>query len=160
MPMAIAAEGRTEADMMAEFERTVVSGGGRPMMTQIFFGGNGSTGFVRGREKQTVLTRGEVIRFDVGCTLEGYNSDIARNYSLGEPKVGDRAKRYYEAILAAETAAIETMKPGVPASEVFHAGIKAARVDSASTPYDLAPTLAAALGIKLPDAVGTNRLAR
>jgi hypothetical protein len=40
------------------------------------------------------------------------------------------------------------------------AGIKAARVDSASTPYDLAPTLAAALGIKLPDAVGTNRLAR
>jgi arylsulfatase A-like enzyme len=40
------------------------------------------------------------------------------------------------------------------------AGIKAGRVDSASTPYDLAPTLAAALGIKLPDAVGTNRLAR
>lgn len=40
------------------------------------------------------------------------------------------------------------------------AGVAAARVNTASTPYDLAPTLAAALGVKLPDAVGTNRLAR
>jgi predicted AlkP superfamily pyrophosphatase or phosphodiesterase len=40
------------------------------------------------------------------------------------------------------------------------AGVKPARVDSASTPYDLAPTLAAALGITLPDAVGANRLPR
>ena len=39
------------------------------------------------------------------------------------------------------------------------AGIKAARVDSPSTPYDLAPTLAAAAGVRLPDAVGANRLA-
>lgn len=40
------------------------------------------------------------------------------------------------------------------------AGVRAARVDAASTPYDLAPTLAQALGLALPDAVGRGRLAR
>lgn len=40
------------------------------------------------------------------------------------------------------------------------AGVRAARVDAASTPYDLAPTLAAVLGVPLPDAVGTDRRIR
>jgi hypothetical protein len=40
------------------------------------------------------------------------------------------------------------------------AGVRAARVDAASTPYDLAPTLARALGLTLPDAIGQDRLAR
>ena len=40
-------------------------------------------------------------------------------------------------------------------------GVRAARVDAASTPYDLAPTLAAgARRSTLPDAVGQDRLAR
>ena len=39
-------------------------------------------------------------------------------------------------------------------------GVRAARVDAASTPYDLAPTLAQALGVALPDAIGRDRLAR
>lgn len=40
------------------------------------------------------------------------------------------------------------------------AGVRAARIDTASTPYDLAPTLARALGVPLPDAVGRDRLER
>ena len=40
------------------------------------------------------------------------------------------------------------------------AGVKAGRDDTASAPYDMAPTLAAVLGLKLPDAIGVNRLAR
>ena len=39
-------------------------------------------------------------------------------------------------------------------------GVKAARIDASCTPYDLAPTLAAALGVTMPDAVGVNRLTR
>jgi Xaa-Pro aminopeptidase len=96
-------------------------------MTQIFFDGNGSTGFVRGREEHATLRKGGVVRFDVGCNLEGYFSDIARNYSLGQPAAGRRSIDYYNAILAAETAAIDAMRPGVPASEVFHAAIRGAR---------------------------------
>jgi hypothetical protein len=39
-------------------------------------------------------------------------------------------------------------------------GVRAARVDAASTPYDLAPTLAQALGLALPDAIGRALLGR
>jgi hypothetical protein len=38
--------------------------------------------------------------------------------------------------------------------------VRAARVDAASTPYDLAPTLAQALGLALPDAIGRALLGR
>jgi Xaa-Pro aminopeptidase len=123
--MAIAKPGVTERAMVAEYERTVVGAGGRPSITQIFFGGHGSTGYVAGRD--ATLTPGEVIRFDTACFLEGYSSDIARNFSLGPPAAGPRVERYYAAVLAGEEAAIAAMRPGVPASEVFRAGIAATR---------------------------------
>jgi arylsulfatase A-like enzyme len=37
--------------------------------------------------------------------------------------------------------------------------VRPGRVDAPSTPYDVAPTLAAALGLTLPDAIGKDRLA-
>lgn len=123
--MAMAREGVAEREMVAEYERAIVSGRGRPLMSQIFFGPHGSTGWVRGRD--AVLRRGEVIRFDVGCMLDGYYSDIARNYCVGQPAQGERVQGYYDAILAAEQAAVDAMRPGVPASEIFQAGVAAAR---------------------------------
>jgi Xaa-Pro aminopeptidase len=66
-----------------------------------------------------------VIRFDTGCVLNGYNSDIARNFSVGEPD--ERARRLYNAMLAGEEAAFQAMRPGVRASEVFEAAVRAVR---------------------------------
>jgi arylsulfatase A-like enzyme len=40
---------------------------------------------------------------------------------------------------------------------VFWGAVKAGGSDEASTPYDLAPTLAAWLGVALPEAVGKAR---
>ena len=68
-----------------------------------------------------------MIRFDTACFLDGYSSDIARNFSLGPPAAGPRVQRYYEAILAGETAAAAAMRPGVPAQEVFRVGVEATR---------------------------------
>jgi Xaa-Pro dipeptidase len=123
--MGVAKPGATEAEMVAEYERTVVTAGGRPSITQIFFGGHGSTGYVNSRN--ATLTAGEVIRFDTACYLDGYSSDIARNFSLGPPTAGPRVQRYYDAVMAGEEAAIAAMRPGVPASEVFHAGVAGTR---------------------------------
>jgi Xaa-Pro aminopeptidase len=123
--MGLAKPGATEHEMVAEYERTVVTAGGRPSITQIFFGGHGSTGYVGGRN--ATLTAGEVIRFDTACYLDGYSSDIARNFSLGPPAAGARVQRYYDAVVAGEEAAIAAMRPGVPASEVFRAGIAGTR---------------------------------
>lgn len=121
--MDIAREGISEAEMIRRFESTISSGGARPLFTFIYFGRRGALGQLPGGGG--ILQRGDVIRFDVGCVLNGYNSDIARNFALGEPDV--RAVRLYNAMLAGEEAAFEAMRPGVKASEVFTAAVQAVR---------------------------------
>lgn len=122
--VAIAVPGVTEAEMIREFERVIVGGAGRPFFTQIYFGRRGSVGqqpFPTG-----VLHRGDIIRFDVGCVLRGYCSDIARNVALGDP--GERLRRLHAITVAAEDEALKRLHPGAKASEVFRVGEEAARL--------------------------------
>lgn len=121
--MSIAHEGVTEAEMIRQFEQTISAGGGLPRFTFIYFGRRGGLGQLP--QGNGVLQRGEVIRFDVGCLLDGYNSDIARNFALGDP--GERAMRLYQAMLAGEEAAFEAMRPGVTAAQVFSTAVEAVR---------------------------------
>jgi Xaa-Pro dipeptidase len=73
-----------------------------------------------------VLKEGTVIRFDVGCKLEGYWSDIARLFAFrGEPP--PRLEQYYRAMVAGEEEAIRIMRPGAVARDVFHATVEAVR---------------------------------
>lgn len=121
--MAFAQPGVTEDDMIREFDKTIAGGGGRPLFTQISIGRRGALGqqpFPAG-----VLRRGDIIRFDVGCVLMGYCSDIARNFAIGEP--GERMRRLHAITLAAQNGALAILRPGAKASEVFHAGVEAAR---------------------------------
>ena len=121
--MAIAQPGVTESEMIREFEKTIVVEGGRPFFTQIYFGRRGAMGaqpIANG-----VLRRGDIIRFDVGCVYQGYCSDIARNFSLGDP--GERLRRLHAATVVAEDEALKVLRPGAKASQVFNAGVEAAR---------------------------------
>jgi Xaa-Pro dipeptidase len=121
--MTVARPGVTEEEMIVAYERTVVAAGARPLSTGIFFDRRGSSGYTMHRD--AVLAPNGVIRFDTIFQLHGYCTDIARNHALGEP--APRVLRYYEAILEAESRAIEAMTPGTPASAVFQAAVAGAR---------------------------------
>ena len=121
--MGVARVGATEQDLVEEFECTVVRGGGKPMFTQIAFGRRGGHGNVMQRDVK--LQSGELIRFDVGCMLDGYNSDIARNFALTEPDA--RTRHFYAAVLRGQDVATSALRPGATAAEVFDAGVKAIR---------------------------------
>jgi Xaa-Pro aminopeptidase len=121
--MGIAQVGVTEQEMIEEFERTVVGGGGKAMFTQLVFGRRGGHGNVMKREVK--LGPGDVIRFDVGCMVEGYNSDIARNFTLEEPS--RRVRDYYAAVLHGEEVAAAALRPGTTANEVFATTVEAIR---------------------------------
>ena len=94
-----------------------------PTFTQIAFGRRGGHGNVMKRDYR--LASGDLIRLDVGCMVEGYNSDIARNFALEEPS--PRIRAYYAAVLHGEEVAARELRPGAIASDVFHATIKAIR---------------------------------
>jgi len=78
------------------------------------FGPRGGQGYVMKRD--AVLGAGEVIRFDVGCMLDGYNTDIARNFSIGEPD--ERCIRYFDATIAGVDAAVVTSDTQRPHSNL------------------------------------------
>jgi len=63
-----------------------------------------------GRPSAKKLEHGDFVTFDLGCTLDSYNSDMTRTVVVGE--ASPRHARIYELVLAAEVAGIEALTPG------------------------------------------------
>jgi Xaa-Pro aminopeptidase len=122
--IAAAREGVSEAELASVFDRNTVEIGSRPHFTVLAFGERGALPNAVPTPWRT-LKPGDAIRFDIGCKTEGYSSDIARTAVFGEPS--EKLQTYYGAILAGEQAAIDLMKPGVPAKDVFAAAVEATR---------------------------------
>lgn len=109
-------EGMTEQEMVQIFEQEELKAGGRPWFAVIACGERAA--FADSPPTSRPLKRGDIIRFDVGCTYGGYHSDIARTAVFGPPTT--KQVDYYNAILAGEQREFEFLRPGVSASEVFH----------------------------------------
>ena len=121
--LGIAREEVTEYELAREFDRSIVSQGGKPNFTLIRIGRNGIAGEVD--PGRTPLKRGDTIWFDVGCSYDGYYADIARIGALGEP--GPRARAIYQAMLAGEQAAIDHAKVGMTGGDLFDLTVAATR---------------------------------
>ena len=118
-----AAAGMTEREMAAVFEGHLVEEGARPFFTVILFGQRGVQ--PNGMPSDAALAPGDVIRFDVGCMVEGYAADISRTAVFGEPSA--KVRDYYRAILHGEEEAIAAMRPGVAAFEIHRVAVEAAQ---------------------------------
>src|SRR5690606_38304662 len=60
---------------------------------------------------------GDVIKFDVGADVNGYGSDIARTFVLGQPT--DTVRTIYGALRAGHDRLLEIIRPGVMMQETF-----------------------------------------
>lgn len=69
-----------------------------------------------GRPSEKALEDGDFVTLDFGAKLRGLCSDLTRTVAVG--KVSDRQREVYRAVLDAQLAAMEAMRPGVPAREV------------------------------------------
>ncbi len=61
------------------------------------------------------LGKGQPIIIDMGARLEGYHADLTRTIVLGQPD--DTFRAVYAATLAAQQAAIDALRPGLPWAE-------------------------------------------
>ncbi|MEX2627662.1 MAG: Xaa-Pro peptidase family protein [Ilumatobacteraceae bacterium] len=68
-----------------------------------------------GAEHRTIV-EGDTVVIDVGALVDGYHSDMTRTYVIGEPTT--RQREIYDVVLAAQTAGLAAVAPGVPAREV------------------------------------------
>jgi Xaa-Pro aminopeptidase len=64
-----------------------------------------------------LLAPGDLLRFDVGCLLDGYWSDIGRTAVVGSPTTLQSQR--YDAILDGLDAQLAAARPGASAASVF-----------------------------------------
>ena len=110
-----AREGMTEAEMCLVFDLGQVRRGAEPNMNHVGFGRSAALGMTN--VPDDTLKVGDMIRFDVGCLYKGYLTDMSRTFSFGRPD--DKFSRYYNAILKGQDLALDLIKPGKVASEIF-----------------------------------------
>ena len=139
--------GVTEAELVREFEKTVVAGGARPKFTLVKFGRRGVAG--QAGSPGEPLRRGDSVWLDVGCVLDGYWSDIARLYSFGEPS--EKLARYHAAMVAGEERALAEARPGMTGKELFETATAAVR--EAGVPHYRRHHVGHGIGVEIYDPV-------
>ena len=121
--------GMTEMHIGTELSRLMVLEGsvGEAFSPLIQTGPNSALphGFMTERK----LTEGEFLLIDFGGKFEGYPADITRTFCLGTPT--DEMQKIYDAVLAANRAAIAIAAPGVTCGDVD----KAARDEIVAAGY-------------------------
>ena len=122
--------GCTEADLAAVVGRTMLEGGGTPRFVVVTAGLRSA--LADAAATTAVIERGDLIRFDVGCTVEGYWSDMARTAVAGAAT--DRQADRYAALLAGEEAQLNRIRPGIRADDLFDLAVEVVE-QQGITPY-------------------------
>jgi len=123
-------KGVTEREIQNIFNRTVVAEGAHPGFTLVRFGKGLALGQIPAGDIE--LTEGDFAFFDVGVNYHGYKSDIGRLVSFGEPS--EVIQGLFDASKAGQQAAIDLMKPGVIAKDVFNVAVQTV-IDSGIPTY-------------------------
>jgi Xaa-Pro aminopeptidase len=108
-----------EAELLHEFRR---NGAQAPAYTSIVAAGAHAC-VLHYVENAGVLRDGDLLLIDAGCELDGYASDITRTFPVNGYFSGPQ-RDVYELVLAAQSAAIDEVKPGRPWIAPHDAAVK------------------------------------
>ena len=118
-----AAPGVTEIELSVLIADEIRSGGGIPRLLSVSAGERSALADTYATRKK--LEKGDLLRLDIGCTVDGYWADTARTAVIGAP-ASDQQHRY-DALLAGELAQLDLAKPGIFASDLFAVAVEAVR---------------------------------
>ncbi len=107
--------GVTERDIELDLEFYIRRQGAEAAFPFIVVSGERSAR-PHGHASDKALAPGDFLTLDFGARVDGYNSDITRTVVVG--KATERHREVYAAVLEAQVASIEAMRPGVAAKDV------------------------------------------
>jgi Xaa-Pro aminopeptidase len=108
-----------EAELLYEFRRR---GAQFPAYWPIVAGGANAC-ILHYRENNARLGDGDLLLIDAGCELDGYASDVTRTFPVNG-RFGDAQREIYELVLAAQAAALGTVRPGARWNEPHEAAVR------------------------------------
>lgn len=105
-------EGMSERELALALDYAMLRGGADALSfeTIVAAGENGSKPHAVPGARE--IRRGDLITMDFGAVVDGYHSDMTRTVALGEP--GARQREIYGVVLAAQKAALASLRPGLP----------------------------------------------
>jgi Xaa-Pro aminopeptidase len=106
----------TENDVAAEVEFQMRRLGAEGVAFESIVAAGARSALPHARPTTEQIGSNRLLLFDVGALRAGYCSDMTRVVHLG--KAGRRAKELYRAVLEAQLAAIDAVRPGVTAGSV------------------------------------------
>ena len=107
--------GISERQVAIQLERFVKSHGAEFSFAPIIASGPNSC-YPHAKATDRVIRNNEGVLLDFGVDLNGYKSDLTRNFFLG--RISTRVKQVFDALTIAQREAISLIKPGVPCSQV------------------------------------------
>ncbi|MGA8110343.1 MAG: aminopeptidase P family protein [Acidobacteriaceae bacterium] len=111
--------GMTEAALAAELEYLARQNGAEGMSFETIVASGLRSSMPHGRATQARLPRKGFVTLDFGVILKGYCSDMTRTVHMGPAQREEQAA--YEAVLEAQQAAVDAVRPGVDCGAVDEA---------------------------------------
>ncbi len=111
--------GMRESDLAAELDYRIRRGGAEGPAFDTIVAGGARTALPHAHPTAAELRPGQLVLVDMGAMLGGYASDMTRMLFLGKP--GARVRHAYNAVLEAQMAAVDAVRPGVKAHAVDRA---------------------------------------
>ena len=118
-----AAPGVTELELSALIANEIRSGGGIPRFVVVTAGER--TALADAYATTAKLAKGDLLRLDIGCTVEGYWADTARTAVIGAPTREQQER--YDALMEGELAQLKLAKPGITAGDLFNIAVATVR---------------------------------
>lgn len=109
-------EGVPESRLQLELQQIAAERGGFRLCPGTIIASGLNSSASHGLHHPKSLAKGEGLFIDFGVELRGYNSDITRTLFLGEPS--SELRRLYDVVYEAQTAAVATVRPGLPIAEI------------------------------------------
>ncbi len=116
-------EGATEFEIWQTLFKKVIEQGALPSWPCVGVGPRGGLSNVISASQP--VRNGDLIRFDVGCVYQYYNSDCARTVVVAE--ANEKQRSYHHAIRTGLERAIGIIRPGVRASQIFKEAVEGVR---------------------------------
>jgi Xaa-Pro aminopeptidase len=108
--------GLTEKQAAWEIERYLREHGAEGVAFELIVASGPNGALPHARPSDRVIQAGEPIVIDMGCRVDGYNSDLTRTIVLGEP--GEKFREVYAIVLQAQLAAEEALRAGPKGKEI------------------------------------------
>ncbi|HKO04478.1 MAG TPA: Xaa-Pro peptidase family protein [Candidatus Acidoferrales bacterium] len=117
--MGMVKAGISEQDLAAEIEYQMRKRGAEGPSFETIVASGARAALPHGRATSKRIKERELVVLDLGVILRGYCSDLTRTVHVG--RASGEVRRWYQGVLAAQTAARQAVRAGVEASQVDEA---------------------------------------